>query len=44
MYWVHANFESGSPANLVPVREAGLQSCSSGLDVRFSNRSALIAG
>jgi gentisate 1,2-dioxygenase len=41
----HAHFnESGTPAHLIPVQDAGLQTYLRSLDIRFTNRRDLIAG
>jgi gentisate 1,2-dioxygenase len=41
----HAHFnESGAPAHLIPVQDAGLQTYLRSLDIRFTNRRDLIAG
>lgn len=41
----HAHFnESGDPAHLIPVQDAGLQTYLRSLDIRFTNRRDLIAG
>lgn len=41
----HAHFnESGAPAHLIPVQDAGLQTYLRSLDIRFTNRSDLISG
>jgi gentisate 1,2-dioxygenase len=41
----HAHFnESGAPAHLIPVQDAGLQTYLRSLDIRFTNSRDLIAG
>jgi gentisate 1,2-dioxygenase len=41
----HAHFnESGAPAHLIPIQDAGLQTYLRSLDIRFTNRRDLIAG
>jgi gentisate 1,2-dioxygenase len=41
----HAHFnESGAPAHLIPIQDAGLQTYLRSLDIRFTNRSDLSAG
>jgi gentisate 1,2-dioxygenase len=41
----HAHFnESGAPAHLIPVQDAGLQTYLRSLDIRFTNRRDLVAG
>ena len=41
----HAHFnESGAPAHLIPVQDAGLQTYLRSLDIRFTNRRDIIAG
>jgi gentisate 1,2-dioxygenase len=43
MWHAHYN-ESGAPAHLIPVQDAGLQTYLRSLDIRFTNRRDVIAG
>ena len=43
MWHAHYN-ESGAPAHLIPIQDAGLQTYLRSLDIRFTNRADLTAG